>query len=76
MPHALRRRLLCRACRSEFKAIVEDLLALQLTSDTLPGMMLEAAAVMALKCHIPQIQVQLMQAWITDLAQAGYTHAA
>lgn len=49
-----------------------DLLSLQWTSTTLPGRMLEAAAVMAAKGHILMIHILLTKAWISDLTRAGY----
>jgi hypothetical protein len=72
----LQHHLSCLACRDEFSAFVADLLALHLTNNTLPGMMLEVAAAMASNGHILQADAQLMQAWISDLAQAGYTFPA
>lgn len=56
--------------------LVQDLVSLQWTSTTLPGRMLEAAAVMAAKGRIQLSIVHLMQAWISDLTKVGYSFPA
>jgi hypothetical protein len=52
------------------------MLSLQWTTNTLPDRMLEAAEVMASTGHIWVADVDLMRAWISDLARAGYKFPA
>lgn len=50
---------------------MQDLLLLQWTADTLPGRMLEAAAAMAAKGHIPVADVPLTTSEILVLPTQG-----